>query len=249
MERQSERKNNRSKAGIIIVAMLLMVALVVGMGAMTYSRYITSETTSQNATAAKWGFVLNVNANNLFGTDYTKASGKTYAEVVKTSEEIGVAVDAESKAVAPGTTGSMTIGISGTAEVKAKLTISFVKPDSLSGSEESVKEIHYGTDYYPVKWTLNDGTTDVAKGKLSDIQSYLTNSSANIINAGTVFDETNKKEYTLSWEWAFDGEGVDNAKDTAIGKKANDSDYTENGVEIEPQMSFKIVVSVEQIQE
>lgn len=234
MEKQSERKNNRSKAVIIVIAMLLMVALVVGMGAMTYSKYITSGTTGdQTATAAKWGFVVTVNATDLFGTDYTKGESDEHAKVVTTSGSTGVAVDAESKAVAPGTTGFMTISVSGTAEVKAKLTIAFTG---------DTKEIHYGEDYYPVKWTLNDGSSNnlVTDGKLADVKDALENNST--INAGYKLTE---KTYTLTWKWAFDG---DNTKDTAIGKKANDLSYTESGVEIEPTMSFNITISVEQIQ-
>lgn len=233
MEKQSERKNNRSKAVIIVIAMLLMVALVVGMGAMTYSRYITSDTTGdQTATAAKWGFVVTVNADNLFGTDYTLKTGSSLATKVTSN---GVAVNAESSVVAPGTTGSVTISITGSAEVLAKLTIDF---------GNTVKEIHYG-DYYPVKWTLSEGNTKKVVGKLSDVVDYFNNDSNNPkITAG---DDTFEREYTLTWEWELDS-GNDE-KDTAIGKKASNSDYQELGVEIEPTMSFNMTVSIEQIQE
>lgn len=233
MEKQSERKNNRSKAVIIVIAMLLMVALVVGMGAMTYSRYITSDTTGdQTATAAKWGFVVTVNADNLFGTDYTLKTGSSLATKVTSN---GVAVNAESSVVAPGTTGSVTISIEGSAEVLAKLTIDF---------GNTVKEIHYG-DYYPVKWTLSEGNTKKVVGKLSDVVDYFNNDSNNPkITAG---DDTFEREYTLTWEWELDS-GNDE-KDTAIGKKASNSDYQELGVEIEPTMSFNMTVSIEQIQE
>lgn len=233
MEKQSERKNNRSKAVIIVIAMLLMVALVVGMGAMTYSRYITRDTTgNQTATAAKWGFVVTVNADNLFGTNYTMGTGSSLATKV-TSD--GVAVNAESSVVAPGTTGFMNISITGSAEVFAKLTIGF---------GNTVQEIHYG-DYYPVKWTLSDGTTEEVFSKLSDVKEYFNNDSNNNlkITAGDQFDKT----YTLTWKWELVSDNDE--KDTAIGKKASNSDYQESGVEIEPTMSFNMTVSIEQIQE
>ena len=50
-------KSRKNKKMLVAVAMILMIALVAGMGAMTYSKYITSGTTGeQTATAAKWGF-------------------------------------------------------------------------------------------------------------------------------------------------------------------------------------------------
>ena len=52
-----EKKNRKNRKPLIVVAMLLMVALVVGLGAMTYSRYVSSfNSGTQQATAAKWGF-------------------------------------------------------------------------------------------------------------------------------------------------------------------------------------------------
>ena len=57
-----------TKKHLTIVAVVLMVALVVGMGAMTYARYISSyDSGEQIATAAKWGFVVNADTTNLFG--------------------------------------------------------------------------------------------------------------------------------------------------------------------------------------
>lgn len=259
MEKQSERKNNRSKAVIIVIAMLLMVALVVGMGAMTYSRYITSDTTGdQTATAAKWGFVVTVNADNLFGTDYTLETGSSLATKV-TSDGVGVAVNAESSVVAPGTTGSMTISITGSAEVLAKLTIDF---------GNTVQEIHYG-DYYPVEWTLSEGNTKKVVGKLSDVVDYFNNDSNNPkITAG---DDTFEREYTLTWEWELGSDDDTNAKDTIIGYKASGKAYNEiensyigtkklgdlvssdnyntESAFIVTQMSFNMTVSIEQIQE
>ena len=62
------RKNIRP---FIITAMVALIALVVGMGGYTFAKYFTSTGTHSNqATVAKWGFVLSANATNLFGEEY-----------------------------------------------------------------------------------------------------------------------------------------------------------------------------------
>lgn len=250
-------KNKKSKKPLIVVAMILMIGLVAGMGAMTYSRYITSGTTgTQTATAAKWGFVVTVNATDLFATDYSVAEGATLATKVA---ENGVAVKTKSTAniVAPGTTGSMTISISGSAEVLAKLSITTIG---------EVNEIFLG-DYYPVVWKLTDGGTFNVSGKLSDVLASLTGTSTTF-SAG----ESYNINYTLSWEWPLetgatdDEKATNNAKDTLIGYKAEEKGYadikdtyvgskllsevvtSENYGAIVTEMSFNLQISVEQIQ-
>lgn len=253
-------KNKKSKKPLIVVAMILMIGLVAGMGAMTYSKYITSGSTGdQTATAAKWGFVVTVNATDLFATDYSVKDSDTLATKVT---ETGVAVHASTETahniVAPGTTGSMTISISGSAEVLAKLSIT---------TTGNTSEINLG-DYYPVVWTLKEGSSTKATGKLSEVLKSLTDTSATF-DAGTSYDAT----YTLSWEWALetgetdDLKATNNAKDTLIGYKAEGKTYAdikdtyvgskllssivENESDYEAivtEMSFNLQISVEQIQ-
>lgn len=233
MEKQSERKNNRSKAVIIVIAMLLMVALVVGMGAMTYSRYITSDTTgSQTATAAKWGFVVTVDASNILGKSYKATAENTLATVDSTG--VAVKVIGDANVVAPGTTGSMTISINGSAEVLAALEITAV----------GLQEISYTKDestYNPVKWSLSEQTDGsiLSNVKLSDITSKLAEQNKTF-EANTPYN----KKYTLTWSWDLDS-GNDE-KDTAIGKAV--AGTTESGATIVTEMTFSISVSVKQVQ-
>lgn len=250
-----KNKSRKSKKLLVVVAVVLMLGLVVGMGAMTYSKYVTSGTTgSQSATAAKWGFVVTVNADNLFATDYTKLSDATLATKA-TGTGVAVHASGTTNVVAPGTTGSMTISISGKAEVRAKLTI--------SAGTAGAKEIHLD-DYLPVKWTLSDGASDVKTGKLSDIISYLEGTSQ-IFEVNTTADYN--KTYTLTWKWDLDGDEATNAKDTLIGYKAATKNYDEikdtyvgntklgdvvksstDYDNIGTEMSFNLTISVEQIQ-
>lgn len=205
------KKNN--KKALIVVAMVLMVALVAGMGAMTYSRYVSSyDVPAQTATAAQWGFVVTANANNLFSDAYAVDSS-TYAEVVEYANGVAIkASAANNQIVAPGSTGSMTIAVNGKAEVLASLAF-----DIKSG----YTDIHYG-DYYPVKWTLKNGAEVIVENKkLSDVVTAL-QANNDTYNPGT----TIALNYTLSWAWDFETGTTDaekaanNIKDTIIGMLA-----------------------------
>ncbi len=245
-------KSRKNKKVMAIVAMVLMVCLILAMGAVTFAKYITSGTTgNQLATAAKWGYVVTVDASNLFATDYSVESGTLATEVTGD----GVAINAASVVVAPGSTGSMTINISGSAETLAKLTIA---------TEGEIHEIHFG-DYYPVKWTLTEGSTTVgtANSKLADVIASL-RATSQYFDAGTNYN----KSYTLTWEWAFVGTEADaNVKDTIIGYKAMDKNFDDiknvfvdnkqiievcdteaSYAAIVSSLSFKLNVSIEQAQ-
>ena len=63
---KNKTRNNKRKP-LLVVALVLMVALVLGMGAMTYSRYISTaemDDGKTTATVAKWGYVVTINADN-----------------------------------------------------------------------------------------------------------------------------------------------------------------------------------------
>lgn len=255
-----KNKSRKSKKLFVIIAMVLMIGLVAGMGAMTYSRYVTSGSSGdKSATAAKWGFVVTVDATDLFGQGYVAASEGSLATV--TAKDSGVAVKAsgDTNVIAPGTTGSMTISISGSAEVLAKLSIT---------STGTISEICLG-DYYPVKWTLKEGTTTIVDAKkLSDVIKELKDTSETFAAGATC-----NKNYTLSWEWALEvgdtdaAKEVTNAKDTLIGYKAAGKGFnvvkdiyvgstilnsivsTEEAYNaIVTSTSFNLTISVEQIQ-
>ena len=254
--KNNQRKNKKS---LVLVAMILMIGLVAGMGAMTYSRYITTGTTTQTATAAKWGFVVNVNADNLFGTQYGEVADKL-AKVTTSSTGIVVKTDATADVVAPGTKGSMTFSISGEAEVLAKITISVT----------NVSEIFDGISGYPVKWTLTktvNSTTDtlVTAGRLSDVVTAI-NTGATTIQPGD--PATSAGTYELSWAWAFDVDETTNLKDTVIGMKANNASVAFTDIEnlyvgstrigtvydatklaaVVTTLSFDLVINIEQVQ-
>ena len=256
----------KNKKLLVIVATTLMVCLVMGMGAMTYSKYITTTNQHDQATAANWGFVVTADATGLFGTDYNKTAGKDFATIVERNGN-GVSVSAKAdvngdakKIVAPGTTGSMTFSVEGTAEVKAQITITLT-----AGSE-----IKYNT-YYPLVWTLKKGDTVVHTGTLAEIAEDFNTAGAVTINPGD--DASTAGTYTLSWEWplvtatAAGLNGTDrNVEDTLIGYKVNGktwadikdlyvgtyligkTDISTNYGAIVTSMDLTLAINIEQVQ-
>lgn len=227
---EENRKDNlkNQKKMLAVFAIILMLALIIGMGAMTYSKYITSKDTGElRATAAKWGFVINVDAKNFLGENYTKGENSETATVVT---ENGVAVQTTNggDVVAPGTSGYMTISISGSAEVLSKISFkqTFVP--------HYIHLKHGDNDYVPVKWyvykngasnSLTDKTTidDVFKAINDDLSANFNRIEPN---------ENPNLSYKIEWKWDFEAGETDaekkanNIKDTIIGYIANNQNLT-----------------------
>ena len=246
---KNKTRNNKRKP-LLVVALVLMVALVLGMGAMTYSRYISTaemDDGKTTATVAKWGYVVTINADNMFGTEYKNGS------IMTTSGDNDVRAvveyDGNNKLiVAPGTNGSMTITVNGKADVLARLSI-----DVADGYEDiSLKE--GDQTYNPIKWTLekNNEAVDGASGvTLETLVGKL--ESTETINAGANIDDIT---YTISWSWALDSVNneYDDA-DTVLGLAAADkvsvAPYIHNGktyTEINTQIKLDLSVTIQQIQ-
>lgn len=235
-----KRKVLKSKKFLAVIAIALMLCLIGGMGAMTYSKYVTTnESGSQSATAAKWGYVINISSDNLFGSDYKKGDAESLATVVESGNGVAVRASADSKVVAPGTSGSITITITGSAEVLAQLKI----------VAEIESEISCG-DYKPVKWTISED------GASAEDMNFVDNKCEKTEKLSAT--GSSSKTYTISWKWEFEG---NNTKDTLIGYKANGTTYENLPEEfINPDISseysaistslkFKLTATVEQIQE
>ena len=247
-------KQNKRKF-IVIAVMVLLLGLVLAMSGTTFAKYITTkEVPATQATVAKWGMVINANTDNMFGTDYSKDG--EYAVKVNTN---GVAVNAASAVVAPGTTGSMTVDVDGQAEVKSK--ISFVVTDTQAIELKSLNSAAVG--YQPILWSVsinNEGvvTTPVEDKSLTEIVAYL-NALTEVNAAGSSVDY----QITISWEWAFEGVGQANNYDTILANAAYlnstktsftnsdglvDSTGTAVAAELNCTLEFGLKVIVEQVQ-
>ena len=211
-----DKKTNKKTRDIIIAAMVRLLIAIMCFCGVTFARYITkSSVPTQQATVAKWGFVVSANAENLFGKGYNQG------EIVAKPDESGAVVDvkAATSTVAPGTKGEMTFGVTGSAEVLAQLKMT-VKADTL----KDISLTQGGDVYTPIKWKLEKGTdgttygTEVAKGTLSEIVNKV-----NEINSTIKIGESVSDYYKLSWEWVFDTDADsedDDVKDTILGYAA-----------------------------
>ena len=227
---------NMKKKVVIVAAMVLLLATVLVMSMSTFAKYTTAATpATNNATVAKWGFVLSANADNLFPNKYGAADANKIADAWADADDAKVSVvgASDAKVVAPGTTGSATITVSGSAEVRAQLSI------GVTGTDISLTETATGKVYNPIVWTLKDGATVVATGSLADINDYVIT-----IEAGQSVEKT----YTVTWTWAFDnastgidGLSVDEA-DTMLASTAA------TGYTAVTNLSFTINATIDQIQ-
>lgn len=195
-------KFNKKKKMLLILSIVLMLTMVVGMGAFTFAKYVTTQTADDQANTAQWGFVITADASDLFGTDYTLSGTGTSATVVETGNGVAVKATGTGNVVAPGTTGSMSFSINGKAEVLAKVSLEWT----------ATKDIHLDA-YYPVKWTITENGVPVCEDvKLSAALAALKSSVGVVsIAPGTEVNKT----YVLSWSWAFDS--GNNKSDTVLG--------------------------------
>lgn len=257
MRQTQNTQKNSNKKSVFVIALLLLLVAVIGFGGYTMSKYISSKSDKGTANVAKWGFEVTAKGDGLFGKEYKYDAGKS-ASVVNTASGVTLTVSAasagegveRSNLVAPGTTGSMTFSITGTAEVRSKIEV------SLSGNDVVLK---YTTDtvadgeYAPVKWTLKkkDATDPLLNGGTF---AQLTTELAKL-NATVEANATYAKagEYTIEWAWAF--ESGNDALDTFLGTIANkpatttDGTYTKVEEGTHTAISFDLSISVAQVKE
>ncbi len=209
-----EKKQRRNKRILIISAMLVLLIALLCFGGTTFAKYITSKDAKvEQTTVAKWGFVVTVDADDMFSKQYNGGNAVKVDSPAAGTVDVNAATGNTNKLVAPGTGGSMTIAINGIAEVNAEINIA--KKD---GTNLKDVYLHSGTTkpttigeatYAPVKWKLEKtgktGDDSVAfttvNGTLEAcIEALLNDGKNNVVVAGTEINWT----YTLSWAWAFE---------------------------------------------
>lgn len=218
------KKETKRKSLVALGALALILAVGATAGT-TLAKYTSSKTVpSATATVAKWGFVINVNATEIFGKNYEAPATEDGLSVVSTKADgdNAVVVSASSKdgkVVAPGTTGKFVIGISGTAEVDADVTF------AVTGTE-TVEDIYLNTKgagndasaYRPIKWTVktNKDTTGTPYYTVNDLTTAISNLKFRY-EANTEY-ENYLNEITVTWEWAFSVNDATDKKDTTLGR-------------------------------
>ncbi len=237
MRQTQNTQKNSNKKSVFVIALLLLLVAVIGFGGYTMSKYVSNKNGKGNASVAKWGFTVTANGDGLFGKEYKYDAGKN-ASVIKDDTSATLTVQAAtgntSNLVAPGTAGSMTFEVNGSAEVLAqiKVEMNIVSDVKLAYKKGETTQ----TPYTPVKWTLkkgdnvftytgDDGEVKLENVTLEDIKTGLTKLYSAPIAAGTSVSD----KYTLSWAWAFETGSNDNEKalnnklDTFLGMISNNS--------------------------
>ena len=224
------------------------------------AKYVSEKSASGSANVAKWGFTIEANSENLFGEDYKKSG----AYSVVTTDDNGLTVSASTEStnvVAPGTTGSLTFSVKGSAEVKTQIKLGLADGYTDIALRYTEGENTQVNTYNPVKWTLKKGdTTLVDKGTLTAVSSALNNQYAAATEVNTEINDT----FTLSWVWEFT-DSVDESTttndqlDTLLGMIANDNNAAENGnfkkaadtenEKTSTTISFDLKISVTQVAE
>ena len=224
----AQKKDNRKS--IFVIGLLLLLVAVIGFGGYTLSKYVTKKHADGKASVAKWGFKVSADAKNLLGSEY-KYDG-TNSTVNAGGDKVTVkAKTSEGNIVAPGTTGSMTFAIDGTAEVKAKIEVKMnVTSDVVLKYKTTAAPETTPVEYYPVKWalkkTVNTATTTVAGNlTLEGLKNELKKLNATV-EAGAEYAHAGS--YTIEWAWAFEVDETTNELDTFLGKIANKADATDD---------------------
>lgn len=244
------KKNKMMRlASSLLVAVLLTSSVISG----TFAKYVVSGEGTDTAKVAKWGVTVEVGGQNLF----QMTDGTT---VVSTVNDI----------VAPGTKndGGITFGVAGTPEVAGTVTFDFTDvvdvflkaglyADTTTANTTDAFEFT-GENYYPVEFTLTNGSGVPVTGTLADIATYLEGLTLKFApneNLATKFGT-----YQLTWAWAFNDVTANNQKDTLLGNlivnpnmdaAATDtgSGYTFDKIpttDFSTTVSFKVKVTVAQ---
>ena len=224
----AQKKDNRKS--IFVIGLLLLLVAVIGFGGYTLSKYVTKKNASGSASVAKWGFTVSADAKNLLGQEY-KYDG-TNSTVNAGGDKVTVKANTSAgNIVAPGTTGSMTFTIGGTAEVKATIAVDMkVTSDVVLKYKTTAAPEETPVEYYPVKWalkkTVDTTTTTVVENRtLAQLKDDLATLNATV-EAGAAY--ANAATYTIEWAWAFEVDEATNELDTFLGKIANDADATDD---------------------
>ena len=241
-------KNKRSL--FIVIAMVLLLAVVLGMGGTTFAKYITTKDfATETATVAKWGYVITANANELFDKTYANGVGTDVNDNAPNNASVDVWGSTEK--VAPGTSGSFEFSITGTAEVDAAVSITVNDSETvvLNGYTDA-SNTYEDLDYEPIKWSVTKNTTPVVGVQdvsLEELVTYLEGQDF-IYGTNAAVADT----YEISWAWAFDDTSSNpsaNLYDTVLGDAAAGTSTHYSAIDATLTVGLDLTISVEQIQQ
>lgn len=213
-------KNNRTmRAAVLLLALVLITSCFVGG---TFAKYVTSGVGGDQARVAKFGVTVAATDNSMFKTKYATDDQQANTAGISASVESTT----KDNLVAPGTKAddAFIFSITGKPEVAVNVKIAIgaqmdvylgagTYPDLTTAAADDTFEL--AQDYYPVVYTLKQNGVVKVTGTLAEVATYLESISKDYKPNTDLSGEFGN--YTLSWEWAFDG---NDKADTLLGHLA-----------------------------
>ena len=226
------KKRTMTKLIGLLACLCLITSCFVGS---TLAKYVVGASASDTARVAKFGVDVTA-SGSLFSTTYLDSTGSNLPGAGAT---VTVESSDTAKVVAPGTqnTAGLSFSVSGTPEVDVQVTFAasstadIMLAATTGGANAGYADLTTGdnatdvfalaSEYHPVKFTLNDGSTNVVNGgTLNDVVSYLNT------NYGTATYQANQSlatsipNFTLSWTWDYYVDAATDKADTFLGDLA-----------------------------
>ncbi len=230
----NKNKSMRAAGGLMI-ATLLSTSIVSG----TYAKYVTSDSAKDSARVAKFGVEVKADGT-LFDTTYKSVAKENVPGAGETDAAIlTVQSSNNDKLVAPGTKNGegISFSVTGQPEVDVAVKIEIANtsdvwlgtgtyPNMTNGDVFDNKYVadsdifENAAAYYPIKYTLTNGSTQLVNGGNLDAVITALNEKLNekVYDAGTDLS-TVLGAFQLTWEWDFDASGADK-QDTLLGDLA-----------------------------
>ena len=212
------RKTRRTSVMVRLVALLVItLTFTLCFVSGTFAKYVTSANGSDNAQVAKWGVIVNANGG-LFAKEYA-------LDKADTGLTLAVKAEADSKLVAPGTSGDMTkFVLSGKPEVAVNVSVGGANLDLGTNWK-------YSDDTYycpivikvttPAGETTINGTEQTSSAAFETAVETAINAYTKNYDAGTDLSTIGGNALSVSWSWAYDS--INDAKDTVLGDKTGEN--------------------------
>ena len=183
-------KNSRKITSILLACCALLMVAIAGLG-VTLAKYTKSAPArNDSARVAAFGVNLEWSAEgSIFKAEY---AADTTAEGITAAVKSANGTDA---VIAPGTTGSVVLNLSGTSEVAFKLDISIIEQYSNNWKKSAATD---ADEYHPITYSVTStakaGDDDITLGQSGD---FTTNIAPGVVLSGSI---------TISWSWPFAGD-------------------------------------------
>ena len=207
------KENKTSK---LVIAVLIVVIIALALMAVTYSKYISKVTGSDEAIVAKWSWKINdtlltkgqeTYEFNLFDTILDTKDGNTEADVANGK-------------IAPGTSGSIPIKVENLSEVNANYSLTLIEEKGKAMTSANIEYSLQGDD------SSDDWTTDISTFNITD----------KALAMGTGRDTQ-----TIYWRWTYSTGDAQDKTDTNVG-----FDIANATSEADKKITIKAVLQVTQ---